>query len=435
MTTRDTIQASLEAIEYQKDTKLFQELVAKLAPFIAGETRFQTPEHFKLLGLEKIIEHHTGVVVEFQYTGFGNSTAAAIEPPVLDLNSPLLNGWRHLGYGEESIVPLLKTMTDLKMRQSELRASIDLKKGRVGGLFSKVSSKLYLGAGLWRMLRLNAEEVAAIILHEVGHAFTFFEAFLQTVPTNLALATAQRALSKLDKREERIQLIDAMADVMSLSNDVRNELKKDNTSERAFTVIAVKGYMDALRSGTGAWEYEMRNSEFAADQFATRQGAGRFLVSALDKLHDAYDPGYRSGRVTAWVIRIFELLCVILVTLATYGLYLILMFLIFFLADPVGSALYDPPSARFARIRQDLVQTLKRTDLDKSVRQGVVEQIEAIDKIRHGVQEHQDLFDWLWRKLNRSAARQQDMIQFHQELETIVNNDLYLHASKLKTLT
>lgn len=435
MSTRNMIQASLEAIDYQKNSPLFQELVAKLRPFIESEVRFQSPDHFRLLGLDKIILHHTGVWVDFKYNPYTAATDAAIEPPVLDLNSPLLNGWRAYGYGEEAFVPMLKTLKDLEARQADLKAMIDLPKGRVGGLFSKVCSNLYLGAGLWRSLRMSVEEVAAVILHEVGHAFTFFEAFLHVVPTNLALVTAQRALSKTDSQEQRLQLIDALADTMSLDPATRESLKKSGQSGQSIMIIAVKGYMQQLRSGSGAWEYEMRNSEFAADQFATRQGAGRYLVTGLDKLHRVYDDSYRLGAVGVWAFRLFELLSHAILSVFSFGTYPAVMLLLFLFTDPVGSGLYDPPSARFARIRRDLVQTLKREDLHKDLRADLVSQVEQIDKISHGLQEHMSLLEGLWRLLRRPAARQKSMIEFQQELEQLVNNDLFVQASKFKTLT
>ncbi len=422
---------SQEAISYQGTSSFFPELTAALERLMGVEN--PTSKELENIGLSTLIQKHTGlkVTVELE-SGLVN---AYVIPPLIDVNSPFTDRFREMGLNKiEDYEEFLLTAPKLRQLCEELRGSVDLGKGRVSGLFSEISCRLVLGTGLWTTMKMPPDEVAAIVLHELGHLFTFFECLTQTATTNMVLVTASQALSKTDTKEQRLQLIfetEKLLDVKIEDPDALASAKSENVYEAVF----IRATMDErLKSThTASSRYDLRSAEFVADQFAVRYGAGRSLAVALSKLmhnwsHRLSTPAWVVIEVLKTLAFIF-LLCKVGLLWAIY--YLVIWF--FGIYDP-EFRVYDGPVERIERLRRDTVQVLKDPHLSAEQRKKLLEDIETLDNLLRDVTERRTFFNHLWIALTKHRRMQFSQLRFQQEIEKIVNNDFFVKAQQLKNL-
>lgn len=428
---QDTI--SQEAVAFQGGrSKLFNELSARMAMLIDGGKWSQL--ELDKLKLGDLVLKETGLNIDFRLEL--NLVNASALPPVFDVNNPLLDRFRAYGFDtSESIDEIVVSYRKITAFTKELSGSIDRKNARVTGVFSKILNTVRIGSGLWITAKLTPEEVAAVILHEMGHVFTFMETLTQTVTLNMALGSATQALAKLDKSEQRLQLIYEVEKTLDVKLDDAKSLADSKPSDITFQALFLKAAMDKkLHAATNSATYDMRSSEFVADQFAARHGAARALFTGLDKLTTALGSDHRMSTgvwITFQALTYSMLFLYLFVSPVTS---IIVYTLLFTFMDPETKE-YDDPRERFVRIRHDLVQALKDKTLPKPTHERIVADIEFIDKAIVGITDRRMLITYIWIALTSGRRHQFNQMRFQQELEQIVNNDLFLKASQLKHLT
>ena len=419
---------SQEAISYQGTSLFLKELTLAVQSMI--DTPMPKLSMIEDVGLSKIVKRHTGMTVDFRLDL--DMTNAYYTPVILDVNNPILARFRVYGKpAEKELEQMRLRHNDIIRLTRELRGSIDRANGRVTGVFSKIPSTIYVGAGLWSIMEMTASEIAAIILHELGHAFSFFETLTQTATTNMVLASAAQLLDGTEDAEMRLHLVFETAEELNLKVEDPHALAKVDTKGETFTNILLKAQIDRpLVSDSDSFTYDLRSSEFLADQFATRYGAGRELVVALDKLMRKTGEGHRRSMAMHLAVEATRsaLLIVVAVGVPVFAGIVATFFLInsHWMDDE-----YDEPGARFGRIKQDLVQALKNPKLDRQVRQQILLDIEVIDQLREDVKDRYSYFTYLWLAMTSRRRKQFSQMRLQQELEALANNNLYVQASKL----
>ena len=126
-----------------------------------------TTEDVKRVGFTEIIRAHTGmyaeVAIETKY-----KLGAFIALPPIDKNHVFVqNYWRERFAGSE----LGEALVALR---DNPRGTVDTQSGMVGGVFKELRVTINMGQSLVMGSELSAEELAAITLHELGHAYTYF---------------------------------------------------------------------------------------------------------------------------------------------------------------------------------------------------------------------------------------------------------------------
>lgn len=423
-------QASLEAIQYQGSTSMLKhDLTFAMQNLIESGK----PEQAFLdsLNLNAIVKKHTGLNVEFKLVGEVNAYAL---PPILDLNSPLLAGFRAHGVGQDDLAPLHMGQNKVKAFSDSLKGSIDRANGKVTGVFSKIITTVSIGSGLWTEANLSAGEVAAVVLHELGHVFSFFETLTQVATTNMVLSSAVQALSKTTKKEERLQLVFGVAETMGVKIENPEALAEPTTKPETFASVFLKSYMEQqLRATHDSSRYDLRSAEFLADQFAARYGAGRDLVTGLDRMMRYAGGSHRRHFATYMIFEAFKIGVTMLGAVFSPFVWIPLVLLYLTLA-PVEDKIYDDPAERLARIKNDLVQSVKDTTLDPKVRTEILDDIETIDKVREGVKDRRSVANYLWIAMTSKRREQYSQMRVQQELERLVNNDMFVRAAQLKNL-
>lgn len=420
---------SCEAIAYQGTSVLKHDMTYAFRTFIEGG-KF-TQAILDTMGLSEIVRKHTGLNVEFKVVSDLNAYAI---PPVIDVNSPLLSAWRAYGVGEEDLGSVLVTLKKIKGFSDTLNGSIDRGRGRVTGVFSNIVTTVSVGTGLWTQANLTPEEVTAVMLHELGHIYSFFETLVYSATTNMTISSAAQALAKIDKDEDRLTLVHETAKILGAKVEDPAALARKGLRKETFAVIFLKASMDSdLRATHGSFRYDMRSSEFLADQFAARYGAGRDLVVGLDKMMRAMGVGHRYSLPTFMFIQAVQVAWLLVFTVFATPM-AILAVLLYTLNPHIENKMYDDPAERLARIKQDLVQSLKDTSLPPKVRQQLLDDIHSIDKVREGVVDRRGLFNYCWLMLTSSRREQYSQMKSQQELERLVNNDLFVKAAQFKTM-
>ncbi len=420
---------SLEAIKYQGRSHLFQEL-------IMAADRLKELQHTGALnkttianvGIAKIIAKHTGIMLtETLGTSHEETMNAHVEFVVLDPNSPFLNVWKHVGIQEEEFKDYRIREAALRTLAKDLRGSINRQRSRVSGVFTKVPCVMSVGEKL--IATCTSEQVAAIMLHELGHLFISFEYLVSTTAANVLISHAAASLSKAESEEERLEIVYEVNNTLGRIIEDPAALAAKRKSKDAYGILLFREWMANPTKQDGV--YAFRNNEYLADQFSSMHGAGVALAMGLDMVYRYYGEDMRPGRLIRVATIIMEIITTINMVFNPVGLLILLIVML----NPYGNVeIYDKPKERVERIRLNLVQALKDRTLSAQERKSLLADLAMLEMFTDDMWEHTPVIEILWRSLTSERRRQYNQLRFQQELEKIANNELFVHSSKLKTI-
>lgn len=412
--------ASMEAIDFQVNPLLFKELTIHIQE-IKNSNSDKKVIRQRFEAIQDSVTKRTGMNINFNLSEEEFVNAWVVVPD-LDKNHPLLIDYYREISGSKDSIKLIKK------RKTVLKGGVDRKTSTVFGIFSEIDVDIFITEALLSSSVFNSEEVAAVILHELGHLFTYFEYIGSTITTNYVLQHVSRSLKDTRETKRKYEIIEEAESILDINIDDPDALLNATNDTVLQTVIlkkvTEKRYSE-LKSGT----YDMTAYEMLSDQFATRQGAGRALVTGLDKLNRIHgDPAYDSK---TWFLltEAAKLIIFLNATILYVGLPLILILVI-----DVSMDIYDKPKSRLERIKRDLVDGLKSKSLSKEQAKQFVTDIEVIEKVIEVMAERRSLLMTLQTTLMPARRKQYEQLKFQQELEMIVNNDLFTKSVKLKTL-
>ena len=410
----------LESIVYQNDafhkelTGFFKELFS----FAKDYGKDIVLEDFapRAIELSKIIKHYTKLATEIEFTFAGTF----VKPPQVLKNHVLFNELtRKFSSGIQAVDALNKA-------GGILGGTVDLRSATVSGWFSEITSTIYVPiVEFTTTLKVTPEEAAAIILHEVGHIFLVFEFFTTTTSTAIVMQQISKDWISSSPKDRKYMLV-SVAKAMSLEEsqlDVESLVTVDNNT--VVESIVFSNVVTGRRSELNTQAYDLVNYEALADDFAMRFGAGRHLVTALEKIDHVYDTlSYRS--------------------LAGYTVMEVLKLLLFIGIGPIVFIMveldsdnynYDRPIDRLRRIRDGINNRLKDKNLSKEMREDLVEDIRLIEIT---MDRYSDRRQWttLFMEMfgNTMASKRRKQTLFYRELEALANNSLYARAAELNLL-
>lgn len=176
------------------------------------------------------------------------------------------------------------------LKTDVLRGYADPNTGRVGGDFSKVEFSLWIQELLnsWMDIKLlkklnlsNAEGLAAVLCHEMGHIWTGFY-FIQRNSIDMVIPMVASKLYMAAKTdEERYVILKDTNKVLEISDTVDKKAPEVLQDAEAVLVYFNKqiGSRDTRR--TLSLGLHTRTSEIYADLYAIKMGAGKAIVAAL----------------------------------------------------------------------------------------------------------------------------------------------------------
>lgn len=183
----ENLSAALESISFQGDS-FFKALTKIVQAARVGGQNDISADRFKM-DLSKTVAEYTNILILPRFITAGFDNAFVIVPrltPGNILHKPEVN--------EKFLKPWLKTINS--SRDELVTGWVDPKTSKVGGYFATVAHPAYFDISWIFAERLTAETVAAVILHEVGHAYTFFQFVADSAATNLILAQAFQDLTE-----------------------------------------------------------------------------------------------------------------------------------------------------------------------------------------------------------------------------------------------
>lgn len=383
-------------------------------------------------GLEKIVFNFTGLTIIFKILDNATEYGLAIVP-VIKSDSPLSKG---MNISNDKMLDYLKgTATNI------LKGTVDTKNCKVSGFFSQLISTIYLNKQILTNTLFSNEEITAILLHEIGHIFCYYEYLDRTYSTNQILFSSFKLCTSSDNFKKREYYISLTADQLDIK--VNSSILAKEQNETVFnTLIALKSAK--RESELNSVEYDTTSSEQLADQFATRCGAGLYLVKALEKIYLTNYPTYKykkqltlgCSNVQAAIVCFAEL-----VEKAFKQINNSLISGLILLCSNSESipkknlAFYDDEVVRLKRIKEDLIQQLK-LNLSNDDKQNIIKQINGINFIINIYDRNKNIlsniFDCLFRSKFVKNANNQMALQ--RQLEELSANDFFIHAENFKNL-
>lgn len=281
--------AGIEFMDFQTPT-VYRGLVQVLDKYIEhdGKSVIFDQNNDALVEIQDYIMATTGIKVVFQD---GNEVGnAAIESgyffPNNLLNNKGIDDWYDVKY--TNVAQAFKTL-----RADVIKGTVDTSTGKVGGDFSDIDFRIWVQPDLSWFLNhkvlakknvTSAEALAAIILHELGHAFTAMLVCYQDSLDSLFPLAAIRMAVDAKSTKEKITIVKDSLKHLECSTTV-----KDSDIEKIEDAAGFKIYFDKaietrnLRR-TLSLGVTGRSSESYADLYAMRMGAGKELIVVLSSM-------------------------------------------------------------------------------------------------------------------------------------------------------
>lgn len=426
-----------ESIRFQ-DKKKLASLAAVVESFRqAGDF---SPAGYDNSNINKWVFDNCGITVFLRNgseIGVATFVFAGVEPPKLDANSPIVSQLHRYYYQGNSDLDVYSKF----IKENELNGGFDDNNAKISGDLSKIPSPLYITPPTLTTIELTSYEIAAIILHEVGHVAWYFRTLMRGVITNLLADAAANRIMATESPVERLKIIkdvERMLDTkVNQPETICTEYKKENIYVHLVTATLLE--RPNLTGGEG---FGNRQWERAADDYAARFGAAPYLASALYKMETSSFYLFRHSsymnmgvHVTLELARVASL--IVLTTSPIGVLFTIINIGFGLLANDPSSTIYDPPQERFETMRRTLVEELKglegkNTKDVTAQRQRVLDGITQVDSLLKTVKDKDNVYSLIYKYLIPSGRRERQSVDYQRELESYLSNDLVIASAKLK---
>lgn len=384
-----------------------------------------------IVRIAAVIKKHTNLSVQ---VGLDTTLVpnAYVIPPKVDKNHPIVNEWRRAFNANTDGI------NSINFTNGAAFGGVDFETGKVSGVFSKLTSEIWITKGAiegYGQIRLTSGEITGMIIHEIGHVITYFATLGQTFRTAFILDGFVRETLKVNEKEARYKLIREFESEtgVTISDKVR---VAESENEGSIATVVLSDIIESSRSQYGTTLYDMRSWEALSDQYAARMGCAGELASALDKLYGIYEPMYYRGTFKYLMVEIGKFLGVFLLITANALLLNILGLVIIFvyLSASPHQREYDNPHERLVKLRNELIAQLKDKNINKERSASLLADIEAINRALDNVKDRHSFFEKFWLVVSPYTRRQVKMGKEIQELEQLVNNEIFVEAAKLKKL-
>lgn len=428
---RAAMQFSLEKINRQ-DGSLFKELSDTFEGLM--QLSIVDQNDINQSRLSSVIRKYTGMDVTF--TLHDHTYDAYTHLVQVDKN--------HVFFHQRSKL-ICHSTNNYKTEKTEVVGHVNLKNGTVSGVFSKFPVKIGIGSlfivGIeGEKSAFTADELTAIIIHELGHSFTTFEYLSRTVMTGLVIGSAVRETAGIPNPDERTKVIMKASENANLAVDEKfiAEVLKKHGDKSDVVILSEHVKRSNLLSKTNV--YDARNCEQIADQFAVSHGAGAALGSALEKLHKySYDINYRNTfmYVTIEVIKVISFMFLGSVLFSAFGLLGMGLGLIVLISDVASHKIYDDPKDRLIFIKRQMVDDLKKLNYEKiknkPLIQNMLDSISEIEDRIEDVKDRKPFTTAFYDAVTPWGRNREQQEAKAKQLEEVLNNDLFIDAARIAT--
>lgn len=420
----------LEAIDHQEQRKLFHRLTECINKLrTSGEL---TTEAFIREGFVKAIEEETGMSLRFKLLDSPEANAAVLVPD-LDRNSPMLIAFEQQWRENDDLHALAK------LTHGKVEGWLDRKNSKLGGVFSRMLFTSYLTTGLLQDTRYTDGEVASVMLHELGHVYSYLERLIDVVSSNFAITSVSQRILQLDDPIMRLKLIHEFESYEGVKLPDAEVIANTTDATVLYTRLITES-IKRRRNAEGDLIYSMRGFEFSADQFAIRHGSGFSSVSAWDKMNRfSYS---KESAYTCWAMHLFGQIRAVIGTIAAIvgsvmfppALLIVIPMLLATLMSRPDLKRYDDPAQRLRRMRNELVDALKNTNVPDAVRKARLEDVLAADEIIGDLVDKRGFVEALWAYVVPSGKTARMSMEYQQSIERLAHNNLFVASAKFQQL-
>lgn len=322
--------------------------------------------------------------------------------------------------------------------------TVDFKNAKLYGLDKDVKLIMSLDFEFaFRKLEFSTGEMLSVILHEIGHAFSYFA---QSYKTYTAYVTLQDSLRELGKKgtDMKKSLLLSYTKATGNTNHAKDLEKQDLVGVTVGVVNAILGMYG--RDGTVG---TLTTVESLADLFASRFGYGVEITRALKKLGDHYKFNIKEFSINVAVYVICSVYAyitaggmagVLSVTLAAIFTH-VLLGLLFgvltaYLVRKIPVQRYEDPYRRLQYIRNQIVYLLRNQDkTNKEMVEKLNKDLKELDTAMSITSKHQGLLNNIALAFSKVFSKgfrdNREKINLHYELEKLLYNDIHVASSNL----
>lgn len=261
--------------------------------------------------------------------------------------------------------------------------------------------------------KIPHDQLAAILLHELGHVFN---TLIFAITTHISNQAVERVIRKNKDIEYAVFQNQSHPDLESITTEI----------------FASK--IDHVRKTVQTKYYDVRLNEMMADHFATQHGAGLALARAVANpiLSSSYFLNHNLTSNTLLGLGII-VPAALLVSPVVAALAVVILSPLF--GTGIGS-IYEPLPDRIRSIRTDTVALLRNPRMSKEEKKTLINEIDEIDRLLKTIPASiwnlsffapsKYLFDLMSGKVNN--------LKLHKKIEELTNNDLFVAGSRFATL-
>jgi len=428
-----------EAIDFQTDTVVVEQL-NQLHTKIRDQVILKESFSDLVKEVRDLILKRFGIKLVFneKYSGWG--PGVYIVKPVLGI--PLQNGTEDDFYTfpAERKIQKEDRLKLIKILRSK-GYTVDIKNAKIIGLenvltgimlmpydyiFSSNRMDQNTGESIYGW-DLKPEEATAILLHEIGHVFTYYEyAGKIKKRTNVIY----EAFDEYKKTDNGKKLIIKLAKELKEDELIKYQKEKGKLNMRVMTRLTVSAANYYKKEVNDARNW-LETSEVVADQFVARFGLEREIIEALDKI---------GGLPNIFQYRLFIILNDILFSLILGFIFffpVVWVLKVFLMNYMFQDFTYPSAKERIRRMRTELVLSLKykKKELTSEERRRILSTIDYFDSLmlfkptNFGQQPMLVNFFNILSAKGRASRKSEQLYKYVEELTA---NELRISKIKLK---
>lgn len=328
--------------------------------------------------------------------------------------------------------------------------SVDTKTGHISGGYADLSFTIVVDfLGLSKIYKFTAAEIAATIIHEVGHIFSFlhFNNKISIINSAIYNIYSQGNTDDINKKYSVVYKELKAIDDKVTEKQIEDMVKGNSitASIAYFDFIVRNTSVENLLTGLSAKNHGF-NTETVADQFAVRMGFGDSIFGALNKCTGRKFP--------VWLK--FIAYCVLMKVIITFycfgysiilglltGLYAIIpgfavtitaIIMAFkYISDDIQSSdnTYKYKKERLQKIINETIDSLKNVR-DTEFKQSTIESIKIMKSIVKGLPNEHGAIAKATLMINKNARLEAGYSIQQDLLERIASNELFVKAVELE---
>lgn len=407
----------------QSDFSFFKELTDKIASL---RKTGMTPADVKKADIPAIISKYTGMNIDFSIDP-SNGINAYMMTPMMDRNHPFFSSRGFTFPIETKDLKYISKKGKLNVTEVWTDDSVY----KVGGGWSKVIVKVKLLKGLMNEKTFTDAGITAILLHELGHVYTYFSLFGKLTRKNFLTNEAIKEALSSEPLEKRVQTLELLEKNLDIEIRKKEEILQAPEKTRADLIESIVIAETCIKGGsTSVFEgFDNRNVEQIADQFAIYHGAGGDLAEAMHTLYNEFGSIETISNTAFVIIELCKafLMLVLLMQSPLVGIILLI------LAIP-GQKVYDDPQARVELMRKQLVAGLKEAKDKPALKAQLLDQIDTLESLEGKLKDRRTFYTLVYQTITPRGRTMYRQEVFMKAVEDLLYNDTFLTATKFGAL-